>query len=120
MQEPDKVIDVQVDEARRLAKLQTEINKKFLGAPKDLKIWGQLVDEVKTRAAEIGFIVQIYPQTSPNGNWIPICEIVGRTDKHLASILEEQGPDIERKAWDSKRVKSAELRKEGVDPELLG
>lgn len=114
-----KLIDIQVDEARALAQLQIEINRKFMGAPKDLKIWGQLVDEIKTRAAEIGFIVEIHPDLNGGGNWIPVCDIVGRVDKRLERFLQEEGPDIERKAWDAKRVTSKELEDEGVDTDLL-
>ena len=88
MQQKADVIDVQVAEARALAQLQTEINQKFVGAPKDLKVWGRLVDEVKTRAAEIGFVVDIHPKVSPKGNWIPVCDIIGRSDTHLEKILQ--------------------------------
>lgn len=115
----EKIIDVQVEEARLLAQLQRDINAKFLGAPKDLKIWGRLVDEIKTRAAEIGFVVDVYPKSTEQGAWIPVCDIIGRTDKRLEQFLQEQGPDIEHKSWDAKRVSSSELEDEGVDTNLL-
>lgn len=115
----DKIIDVQVDEARRLAELQVLINEKFAYSPKDIGIWARLRDEVTARAAEIGFIVNLIPEDDGMGNWIPVCEIIGRTDSRLDRILQEEGPDRERKAFDSARVSSDELRLQGVDPELL-
>ena len=115
-----KVIDVQVDEARRLAALQMDVNRRFAGAPKDIMIWSRLCDEVRTRAAEIGFVVEMGMSTDANGNWIPTCDIVGRTDKRLEEVLSKEGPDVERKAFDSKRVSSSELEREGVDTSLLG
>ena len=120
MNSETKIIDVQVDEARALAQLESEINKKFVGAPKDLKVWFRLVDELKAKAAEIGFIVEITPHISPKGNWIPVCDIVGRTDRHLDAILQEQGPDVERKMWDAQRVSAEELEAQGIDTNLLG
>lgn len=115
-----KVIDVQVDEARRLAALQMDVNRRFAGAPKDISIWSMLCDEVRTRAAEIGFVVEMHVEVDANGNWIPMCDIVGRTDKRLEEVLSKEGPDVERKAFDSKRTSSSELEREGVDTSLLG
>lgn len=112
------VIDVQVDEARKLAALEAELNRKFVGMPKDLKVWAQLRDELTTKAAELGF--KIYLDMRVVGdNWIPVCNIIGRTDEHLQAILNAEGPDIEHKVWDSKRTTSAKLREEGVNTELL-
>lgn len=115
-----KLIDVQVDEARALAALQIAINRKYQGKDKDLKIWAAMRDEIVARAAEIGFVVNVGMETTPSGDWVPVCDIVGRTDKRLERILSEEGPDIERKTWDAKRVDSASLKAEGVDTSLLG
>lgn len=112
------VIDVQVDEARKLAALEMELNRKFVGMPKDLKVWSRLRDEITTRAAELGFVISL-DMVESGGNWLPVCNIIGRTDTRLQAILNEEGPDIEHKAWDSKRVTSAELQEEGVNTELL-
>lgn len=114
------VIDVQVDEARKLAALQMDVNRRFVGAPKDISIWSRLCDEVRARAAEIGFVVKMGMSVDANGNWIPTCDIVGRTDRRLEEILSKEGPDVERKAFDSRRVSSSELEREGVDTSLLG
>lgn len=115
-----QVIDVQVDEARRLAMLQMEINRKFEGKDKDFGLWMQLKDELRVKAAELGFVVDIELKTDDAGNWFPICNIVGRSDPHLAEILNTEGPDIERKAYDAKRTSSAELIEEGIDINLIG
>lgn len=112
------VIDVQVDEARKLAALEAELNRKFVGMPKDLKVWARLRDELTTRAAELGFVIHLDMKVVGE-NWIPVCNIIGRTDAHLQEILNAEGPDIEHKAWDSKRTTSAKLREEGVNTELL-
>lgn len=112
------VIDVQVEEARALAKLEMELNRKFVGMPKDLRVWSRLRDELTTRAAELGFEIVLDMDVSGE-NWIPICNIVGRTDKRLQRILNEEGPDIERKAWDAKHTTSNALKEEGVNTELL-
>lgn len=115
-----KVIDVQVDEARRLAILQREVSEKFAGSPKDVLVWARLRDELTYRAAELGFKVELSLETDAGGNWLPICNIVGRTDEKLERILAEEGPDIERKAYDAQRVTSDQLEKQGVDTSLLG
>lgn len=107
-----EVIDVQVDEARKLAKIQHEANMRYMGKPADLRNIIAMRDEIRTKCDEIGFVVEFDKNGQP-------C-IVGRTDKRLERILQEQGPDIEHKTWDSKRTSSDELRKEGVDPTLLG
>lgn len=114
----NNVIDVQVDEARALAKLQYEINSRFEGMPKDIGIFANLRDELTARAAELGFVVYVELKTIGD-NWYPICNIIGRTDTHLQEILNAEGPDIERKAWDAKRVSSSELKEEGVNTDLL-
>ena len=119
MQE-SKLIDVQVHEARALAALQIDVNRRYAGRCKDLKTWSALKDELVTRAAEIGFVLEVGLETTPDGNWVPVCDIVGRTDKRLERILAEEGPDLERKAWDSARSSSSELEAEGIDTSLLG
>lgn len=114
------VIDVQVDEAKRLAILQKEINAKFAGSPKDILVWAKLRDELTYRAAELGFRVELSLDSDVNGNWIPICNIIGRTDKRLERILAEEGPDLERKSYDARRTSAEELESQGVDTGILG
>ena len=112
------VIDVQVDEAKALAALEIEINRKFVGMPKDIRIWEQLRDELTAKAAELGFVIYLDLRVVGD-NWIPVCSIIGRTDTTLQKYLNEEGPDIERKSWDAKRITSHELQEQGVDTELL-
>ena len=107
-----EIIDVQVDEARKLAAIQHSVNARYVGKPADLRYIMAMRDEIRTRCAEAGFVVEFDSDGQP-------C-IVGRTDKRLERTLAEQGPDIERKAWDSRKVSSSELSDEGVDPTLLG
>lgn len=113
------VIDVQVEEAKKLAALQIEINRRYAGADKDLKVWMNLRDELIARCAEIGFVVDVSLKSDMNGNWYPECSIVGRVDTHLQEILNAEGPDIERKAWNAKRESSLDLIAQGVNVDLL-
>lgn len=113
------VIDVQVEEAKKLAALQIEINRRYAGADKDLKVWMNLRDELIARCAEIGFVVDVSLKNDMNGNWYPECSIVGRVDTHLQEILNAEGPDIERKAWNAKRESSSDLIAQGVNVDLL-
>lgn len=113
------VIDVQVEEAKKLAALQIEINRRYAGADKDLKVWMNLRDELIARCAEIGFVVDVSLKSDMNGNWYPECSIVGRVDTHLQEILNAEGPDIERKAWNAKRESSSDLIAQGVNVDLL-
>lgn len=112
------VIDVTLDEAGRLAKLQTLVNRKFVGAEKTLDNWAQLKDELTTRAAELGFVVDIN-LVERGGNWYPTCDIVGRTDTVLQRILDEYGPDIERKAAEAGSVTDGDLKAAGIDKSIL-
>lgn len=113
------VIDVQVEEAKKLAALQIEINRRYAGADKDLKVWMNLRDELIARCAEIGFVVDVSLKNDMNGNWYPECSIVGRVDTHLQEILNAEGPDIERKAWNAKRESSSDLIAQCVNVDLL-
>lgn len=107
-----EIIDVQVDEARRLAQIQHEVNMRYVGKPADLRYILAMRDELRTKCAEAGFTVEFDTDGQP-------C-ITGRVDKRLERTLKEEGPDLEHKTWDSKRISSDELRREGVDPTLLG
>lgn len=106
-------IDVQVEEARKLAAIQHYINNKYAYRAKSPQSVSAMVSEMKGLCEDAGFIVEFNPLT-----WQPT--IIGRTDKRLERQLKESGPDLEQKIWDSQHITSEELRRQGVNPELLG
>lgn len=113
------IIDVSPEEGRKLAEVQHRVTSRYMGKPKDLKIWGRMCDELKTGINEAGFLCSINTEVTPDGNWIPVVEINGRTDKHLEQIIQNEGIDLEQRKWESERVTSKELKEEGVDTDLL-
>ena len=112
-------MDVQVDEAREIAALQMRLNRKYEGKPKDVSIWAEMRKDLIDGMAEIGFVVDVFPDPMHHDIWFPICEIKGRTDKRLQQYIDEQGGDTEKKAWHAQRWSSSDLKKEGVDLNLL-
>lgn len=112
------LLDVTVDEARVLGKIQADVTRRYSGSPKDLRVWSQLSDELKTRCNEAGFEVDIHLQ-GVGDNWMPVVDIVGRTDKSLERTVAKEGTDIERRVYEASRASSEELRDEGVDTSLL-
>ena len=112
-------INVQVDEARQIAALQMRLNRKYQGKPKDIAIWSEMRKEIVDGMAEIGFIVNVYPDPSRQDIWFPVCEVIGRTDQKLQQYINEQGGDNEKMSWYAQRVSSQELKEEGVDTDLL-
>lgn len=112
-------MDVQVDEARAIAALQIRLNRKYQGKPKDIAIWAEMKKDLIDGMAEIGFNVEVYPDPNRTDIWVPICEVVSRTDKTLQKYIDEQGGDTEKKSWYAQRVSADELKQEGVDTNLL-
>lgn len=112
------LLDVTVEEARKLARIQADVSRRYAGSPKDLRVWSRLSDELRTRCNEAGFEVDIRLQ-GVGSNWMPVVDIVGRTDKALEATVAREGTDIERRTYEATHASSAELREEGVDTSLL-
>lgn len=112
------LLDVTVEEAKRLSAIQMYINRRYAGGEKLLTNWSALCSEMKGLIEEAGFVAEI-TMREMNGNWIPQCDIVGRTDKALAQTVASEGTDIERRHWEAVRESSKELEAKGVDTSLL-
>lgn len=112
------LIDLSVDEVKAVTALQNKIQSQYMWRTNNLKTAFDLRDRLRDGMAQLGFEVDITPPTG-TGNYIPVCTIKGRTDKHLQAIMNEQGADIERKAWDLKRESQDELKAQGVNTDIL-
>lgn len=113
------MIDATVEEIRKLAEIQQAVSLKYAGRPShDVRVWGQLRDELTTKMREAGFdcIVNLEER---GANWYPVVEITGRTDAHIQSIVDSEGLDIERHRYEAARVTSDELKQEGANTDLL-
>lgn len=112
------LMDVTIDEARELSRIAYVVSQRYEHSPKDIKVWGRMVDELKTMCAEAGFRIEVVP-LSENGNWIPQVDIVGRIDKHLQKIVDDEGTDVERRVFEMRDTDSKKLEKEGVNLNLV-
>lgn len=74
------LMDVTDDELRKLGEVQALVSSRYIGKPKDIKVFAALKDELEERCREIGFEVRVVPEASPQGNWVPVCNIIGRTE----------------------------------------
>ena len=113
------LLDVTVEEAKRLAAIQEAIQLRYTGKPKDLVTWGRLADELRTLCNDAGFEVEVH-MDSRGGNWNPVVDIVGRTDKSLEATVAREGTNVERRRYEATRESSAQLEAQGVNVELLG
>jgi len=73
--------DVTSEELDKLQAIQADVSKKYIGREKDLRTFVALKDELETRCAEAGFAVKVIPETTSQGNWVPVCSVVGRTER---------------------------------------
>lgn len=113
------MIDVSVEEAKKLAAIQMIVNRKFEGEPKDIAVFMALKNELTNRINDIGFECSISVQANEHGYWIPVVEITGRVDKGHQAIIDNEGIDIEQRTFEAKRTTSAQLKEQGVDTDLL-
>jgi len=78
------MLDVTEDELRKLGDICHIVTSRYVGKPKDIKIFSELKREMEERCHDIGFIVKVVPQTVnlPDGTsvWQPECTICGRVD----------------------------------------
>lgn len=113
------MIDVSVAEAKRLAAIQLIINKRYEGKPKDVGVMMALKADLIEMIHDAGFECVVNIKVNEAGYWMPIVDIVGRTDKTHQSYVDEQGIDIEQRMFEAKRESSADLKAQGVDTDLL-
>ena len=113
------MIDVSVEEAKKLAAIQMIVNRTFEGKPKDIAVFMALKNELETRINDVGFECSISVQVNEHGYWIPIVEITGRTDKAHQEIINNEGLDLEQRIFEARRTSSAQLKDQGVDTDLL-
>lgn len=81
----DALLDVTQDDLRKLGDICHIVTSKYVGKPKDIKIFAELKHELETRCYDAGFVVEVSPRSVmlPNGVsvWQPDCAIVGKVDK---------------------------------------
>ena len=81
----DGILDVTQDELERLGDICHIVTSRYVGRPKDIRIFAELKDELETRCHDAGFVVEVRPKSVmlPDGTsvWQPDCAIVGRVDK---------------------------------------
>lgn len=87
-------IELTSEEIGRLAKVQEDINSRYIGKPKDIKVLAQLCDELKERCHDVGIVVDVHPELTPANNWVPVCTVVGRVDP-IALDPEKIAADLE-------------------------
>lgn len=115
----DTMVDVSVEEARKLSAISMVVNRRYEGRFGDPKTLSQMIRELKDRIAEVGFKADITLRQNPNGYYIPVVDIVERIDAHEQAIKDAEGIDLEHRSWEASRVTSSQLKKEGVDTDLL-
>lgn len=76
-----EIIDLTNEELEKLGYIQYQINKKYMGKPKDLKILSELCREMEERCLDVGIIVEMAPSSDRFGNWTPVCNVVGRVEE---------------------------------------
>lgn len=113
------MIDVSVEEARRISAISLMMNRKYEGRFGDVRTLSEMVRELRDRMADEGFKVKVTLRQNPQGFYIPVVDIVARIDEHEQSIKDAEGIDIEQRSWEARKVTSAQLSKEGVDTDLL-
>ena len=79
------MLDVTQADLDKLADICHIVTSRYVGKPKDIRIFADLKNELETRCHDAGFIVEVRPKpiTLPDGTsvWQPDCAIVGRVDK---------------------------------------
>lgn len=80
----DGLLDVTDDDLKKLGDICYLVSSKYLGKPKDIKVFAELKHELETRCHDAGFIVEVMPKTvvlkDGTSVWQPDCAIVGRVD----------------------------------------
>ena len=104
-------IELTREEIQKIACVQEQVNRRYVGKPEDIKILSQLCDELRTRCHDVGIVVDVHPELTPGNNWVPVCEVVGRVD---AVEL-----DPERMAADIKAGNVEIARTESADPSVF-
>ena len=106
------------DELFAIRDLTRKLQSQYCMKPKDLKIIGDYKRAIIEGMNKIGFKVEVLIDEDLSGNWIPVCDIIGRTDTVLQEALAKE-TDFERKSWDATKRTAADLQKQGVNLKLL-
>lgn len=112
------MIGIDAEEAKRIQAVAAYINRRYAYAPKDLKMWGAMVDDIKGKMFEAGFVAEVH-RDYQGDNWVPVVDIVARADVSAQKVVDSQGIDIEKIGWQARRESSDDLRKQGVDTTLI-
>lgn len=84
-EEFDALLDVTEGELRKLGDICHLVSSKYVGKPKDIRIFAELKREMEERCYDAGFIVKVMPKSMslPDGTsvWQPDCQVVGKVDK---------------------------------------
>lgn len=114
------MIDLSVDELRKLRDIQQRLNLKYLGKVNSLPNLRSCLAEMKTLVRdEVGLECSVCIEAGDNGMWIPAVDITGRLDKHHQGIIDAEGLDIEQRTFESSKVTSDQLKAQGLDTDLL-
>lgn len=74
-----ELMDVSQKELEMLGEIQASVTARYLGKPKDIGLFSSLKSELEERCFEAGFNVIVSIEPTPDGNWVPVCSIIGRT-----------------------------------------
>lgn len=113
------MIDVSVEELKQLTFIEQSVTREFVGKPKDIRIWNNMCDELRTRFADAGFRISISMANDAGNNWIPMVTIEERTDSVHQKVIDTQGLDDERHVYEARHETSSDLEKQGLDTNLL-
>ena len=81
----DALLDVDSEDLKKLGDICHIVSSKYVGKPKDIKIFAELKHEMEERCYDAGFIVKVMPKSVmlPNGVsvWQPDCQVLGKVDR---------------------------------------
>lgn len=114
------MIDLSVEELRKLRDIQQRLNLKYMGRVNSLPNVRACLEEMKALVRdEVGLECSVCVEAGDNGVWLPAVDITGRTDKRRQAIVDSEGIDIEQRAFEASRITSDQLKAEGVDTDML-
>ena len=74
------IIELTSRELEVIGSIQYLVTQKYIGKPKDIRVMKSLMDELKSRCLDAGFIVETGFESDGRGNLLPVCSIVGRVE----------------------------------------
>ena len=113
------MVDLTVDELKELTKIQDSVTRRYMYKPKDLNVWSSIKDELTTKITSLGFKCSVDLEYDKDKNWIPYVTIISRLDKAHQTAIETEGLDDERHVYEARHESSEDLKKQGIDTDLL-